>query len=384
MAPLDKSLKNYSVKFEAPYEEKNKQLSAAYEEEKKKAEARYHDELKEYPLLVKASEAQYEKELTEYKKKSVVTKIAEKSILGETTKPLKQIPAKPYRETIPPPILKTSYDLPVLASTYINLNGYQPDAATAVKIIVTLYGFDFTEPRVLSVQKDMMRVSNGNSSTYKSTYYHVEFSYRHAMSVKVLLPDGKEILNLTPQQLNTYKIYRTAESDKYPEFNRDLLIRTNEEKLLQDNLKFINDLVNDQFGFEKKEQKANLYYTKEKGEIYTDLRTAFNEASSGFSLLHDDAEAAMAKLRKANELWLNALKEFDPSNKKARINKDVTIAVYFNLLESFFALSDVAAGFDTIQKMNALSLSTNERKDKDEFEKRFADLKKRKQNNKLI
>jgi hypothetical protein len=382
-SPLDKSIRNYQARIEAVYEEKNRQLIAAYEEDKKKAEQRYQKDLAEYPGVVKAAEDKYEKDLAEYNKKSLATKVVEKNVLGENNKPVKQIPPKPYLETIPKPVLKSSYDYPVLANTYLHLDGYKNNSDNAVQLIITIYGFDYTEPRVLSVQKDMVSYSKGNSSTYKATYYHVEFSYRHPMSVKLVLPGGKELMNLTPQQLNAYKIYKSAETEAIPQVNSEMMIKTNEEKILQDNLKFINDLVNDQFGFGKTQRTAVIYYVKEKGNDYSDMTTALNDASSGFNLFDKDNETARAKLLSAISTWNKMLKESNPSDKKARVDKDVTIAICFNLLEAYCALGDANAGGDVLQTLNGLSLSGSDRKTKDDFELLFADLKKRKQSNQL-
>jgi hypothetical protein len=381
LQPLDKAIKNYTAKIDAVYEEKNKQLMAEYELAKQKAEDKYKQDLAEYPAAVKAAEKKYEEELAEYKKKSMGEKVAEKTLLGQDNKPVKQIPSKPYPENILKPILKTSYDYPVLTNTYFHLDGYENNPSNAVQVIITMYGFDYTEPRVLSAQKNMVSYKNGSSSTYTSTWYHAEFSYRHPMSVKVLLPDGKEAMNVTPQSLNTYKIYRSSETETMPQINNESMIKTYEEKLLQENLKFINGLVNDKYGFGKAEKKAVIYYIKEKGDEYADLSTALNAASSGFNLFGKDPETAKSKLQQAIDTWNTALKESDPTNKKARIDKDVTIAVYFNLLEAYFALGDDKQGGDVLQKLNALSLSGSDRKIKDEFETIFADLKKRKQIN---
>ena len=96
----------------------------------------------------------------------------------------------------------------------------------------------------------------------------------------------------------------------------------------------------------------------------------------------DDNATAKTKLQNAVHLWNTALQESDVKNKKARIDKDVTIAIDFNLLECYFALNDVANGEKTITALNVIDLSSNKRKLKDEYETLFNDLKKRLANNK--
>ena len=381
LQPLDRSIKNYTAKIDAPYEEKNKKLIAEYEAAKKKAEEKYAEELREYPKKVKEAEEAYEKELAEYNKKSLGTKVVEKAVLKENNKPVKQIPSEPYLEQVAPPVLRTSYDYPALANTYFYLGGYENNPDNAVQVIITMHGFDHTSPRVMSAQKDMLSVKGGTSTTYKATYYHIEYSYRHPMSVKVLLPDGKELMNVTPQPLNTYKIYKSSASEKPPQVNSELMIKTSEEKLVQDNLIYITALVNDKFGFARKERKSEIYYVKEKGDEYADLLSAFNEASSGFNLLDRDPETAAGKLRKAVATWETALKESNPTDKKSRIDKDITIALYFNILESYLGLVEPEAALGKIRQMSNLSLSGRERETRDAFELIFTDLKKRKEIN---
>jgi hypothetical protein len=75
--------------------------------------------------------------------------------------------------------------------------------------------------------------------------------------------------------------------------------------------------------------------------------------------------------------WQSAINESDVNNKKARIDKDVTIAVYFNLLEVYFALENYVDAEAVIIKLNTLNLSFGDRKTKQDFEKAFVDLKKR-------
>jgi hypothetical protein len=377
---VDKNIKNYYVVFEAAYEKKNAQFVKDYEHEKRLAEDKYEAELAAYPALVRAAENRYASEMAEYNKKSLGTKIVEKGLL-DNSKPVKRLPNKPYLPRAPAPELQSSYDYSVLASTYINLQGYQNNPTNALKVLVILYGYDHTVPRTMDEQQNGISLGGGSASTTKTTYYHTEFSYRHPMAVKVFTPNGKEMLSITPPELNSYKIYQGQNTTRPEEINTELLIKTSEEKTLQNNLKFINNLVNDKYSFAKINRKAKLYYVKESENKYTDLTTAFNEASAALLMLQQDGNTAKAKLDKACSLWNTALNEADMNNKKARINKDVALAIYFNLLEANFAAGDVEAGQAILDKMNSLNMSTSDRRDKINYEMLFAEIKSRKKNN---
>ncbi len=377
LTPLPSNIQNYQSFIDAPYESENKRLQEKYEAEKRLADEEYQMEKAAYPAKVKAAEDKYNAEMEEWKKKSFGEKLVEKQILGENNKPVKQIPYAPYPRTVRMPELKTTYNYPVLASTYLILDGFANKQENAVKIEVTLYGYDYTEPRQLSEQKSVMSFANGSSQTSIVTYYYNEFSYRHTMSVKVTAPDGKELFNITPQELNTYKIYKSAQTTTPAPFNPQLLVKTFEEKILQENLIFINNLVNDKIGYKRVNRKAELNYVKSKDETYQDLLIAYNDATAGLKLLVDDESSAKTKLNNAIDLWNKALLESDMKDKKARIDKDVTLAIYFNLLECYFATNNFAGSEKTINALNAIDLSSSKRKLKEDYEALFNDAKKR-------
>lgn len=377
--PLNKSWKNYTATLVPAFEEKNRQMQAAYEADVKRADEKYRKDLEQYALDVKAADARYDKALEEYNKKSTGTKILERSVLGDNGKPLRQVPPQPVKEVVPKPALQKTYDYAALAGTYLRLEGFQNDPAGAVQVIVTMHGFDYTLPLVQTVQRQRIDLARG-STPYQATLYYTEFSYRHPLTLKVLSPTGAELLNVTPPQTNVYKVYKTPESDRIPSVNPELLVATNEEKVLQENLRWVNDYLNDKYGYALVPRKATLYYVKAKGDDYTDLTTAFNEASSGLRLLETDAAAGAAALAKANTAWTAAIAESDAAGGKGRVDKDLRLALAFNLLESYFATANASDASALLARMNGWELDRGDRRKKEEFEALFADLKKRSQN----
>ncbi len=375
--PLPQSVKNYQSSIFANYEADNKKKKDQYEAELKQAELEYQKEVNEYPAKVKAAEAKYQLAKAEWDKKSMGEKFVEKQVLNEDNKPVKEIPPKPSKRYVSKPDLKTSYDYPVIAKTYLILEGFENNPSNAVKVDAVLYGYDYTQPRQLTEVKDIVVRANGTTTTTKQTYYHVEFSYRHTMSVKVTGPDGKEIFYITPQELNSYKMYKSSESQTPVTYNEEQLVKKYEAQILQENLTFINNLVNDKIGYKRELRNTSLSFVKAKDESYSDLLIAFNDASSGLKILLDEPELSKSKLQNAVQLWNTALKSSDMNNKKARIDKEVAIMIYFNLLEVYFALGDVQAAESIMNTLNAVNISKSERRLKDEYEVLFNDLKKR-------
>lgn len=377
LTPLSKTITNYQSTIFASYELENKRKNEAYDSEMAAAEAEYQKELAAYPAKVKAAEDSYANEMVEWEKKSLAEKVLEKQLLNENNKPVKQVPPAPYKRYVAKPVLQRSYDYSALAGTYLNLGGFTNATTNAVKIEVTLNGFDYTKPVQLSEVKKEVSYVNGASTTTNVTYYHSEFSYRHTMSVKVTLPDGKELFYLSPQELNTYKTYKSAETKSVQYSNEEQLVQLFEEKIVQDNLKFIGDLVNDRIGFKLTERAGKLSYIKSKDDTYSDLMRAFNEGTSALQNLKDDEVAASTKLLDVIQTYQKALSESDLANKKARIDKDVTTMIHFNLLEIYFALKDVTSTESTLSVLNGLDLSHSDRKEKEAYEKQILDLKKR-------
>lgn len=375
-----KGITNYQVVLQATFESKNAALMKEYDQQRLSAEEKYQKDLAAYSGQVKLANDRYDKEIAEYNKKSLGTKIAERSLL-DNRKPVREVVTKPYVERVDKPVLQSSYDYGTLGDTYIRLEGFQNTPSNALKIEVLLYGYDYSQPRTVDEQLNMVSVGGGKTSTYKSIRYHTEFSYRYPIAVKVFSPDGKEVLSLTPPELNSYKIYKSMVTDRPAIINTELLTKTLQEKILQDNLRFINNLLNNQFGYSSVEKTATLYYIKNGDQDYADMTMAFNEASSGFLMLQKDAVPAKAKLQKACELWTAALKESDLTNKKARINKDITIGIYFDLLEAYFALGNAQEGQNVLDRINSMSLSNTDRKTKLDFDLLFAEQKNRQSNN---
>lgn len=377
LTPLPTTIKNYQSTIFAPFEVENDKKKAAYEAELAVAEAAYQKEMQDYPAKLKAAEDTYALEMAEWEKKSLAEKVVEKQLLNENNKPVKRLPSTPYKRSVPQPQLKTSYDYPALCATYIILGGYNNSFDNSVKIDVTLNGFDYTHPKQVSEVKQMTSVKNGVSSSYNETYYHIEFSYRHTMSVRVTLPDGKELFFVTPQELNTYKIYKSGETKTSQVINEEVLVRTYEEKILQENLKLINDLVNDKIGFKRELRKTEFSYVKIKDDTYADLMLGYNVATSALKSLLDDPESAKTKLESVVKTYSIALEESELENKKARIDKEVTTMIYFNLLEVYFALANVAEAEKIFGIFNTMSLSSSTSKQKGIYETLFTDLKKR-------
>ena len=381
--PIQPKVENYYSTITSSAEATNAKLMAEYEAEKARAEADYQREMADYPAKVKAADDKFAKEMEVYNAKSTATKVIEKQILNENTKPVHDYVAQPYRRTVAQPVLKTSYDYPSLAATYLVLDGFTKAQVNALSYAVNIEGFEHSQPMIKSEVKDEVSVKDGVRTNYKVTYYWIEFTYRMPMSVRVSGINNQEIFYVAPAELSAFKTYKSSSSKTSPSSDFTMLIKSTEESLLKENLKFINHLVNDRIGYEVTSRATSLDYVKSKNDAHADVMEAYNNATIGLKTLTTNETLAKQKLTAAIDAFKVILTESDVYDKKARIDKDVTTAVYFDLLECYFAMRNTVDAEAALKSLGQLDLSNRDKKQKEKMEELFLDLTLRKAANGL-
>jgi len=381
--PITPKPTNYLSYVTASYEAENQKLLTQFEADKAQAEADYQREMAELPNKQKASDEKYEREMKAWNEKSTASKIIESKVLNENNRPVKDYVPQPYRRSVSAPAIKTAYDYNSLASTYLHIDGFEKGSNNAMIYTVTLQGFESTAPRVVSeVKKEVSRVNNV-STTSDVTYYHLEFTYRHPMSFRVSNANNMEIYAASPAELTEFKTYKGPATKTSPSTDISAMLKTMEDKILQDNLTAINHMVNDRIGFEKTDRKTEIFYVKSKNESHNDILDAYNAATLGFKLFGTSEEQGTLKLNEAINLWKTALLESEIDNKKARIDKDVTIALYYNLLEAYFILRNTTDADGILTTMGRMDLSNRDKKDLEKYNELYLNLKLRKAANGL-
>lgn len=381
--PVNPKPTGYLSFVTAAYEAENQRLLAQYEQDKALAEADYQREMSEIPAKQKAADEKYEREMVAWNEKSTASKIIESKVLNENNHPVKDYVPQPYRRIVNAPTLKTSYDYNALASTYLTIDGFNKGTPNGLIYNVNLQGFENTPARLVSeVKKEVTRVNNVSTTT-DVTYYHIEFTYRHPMSFRISNASNEEIYAAAPAEFTNFKTYVGTSSKTAPSTDISVILKTIEDKILQDNLTVINHLVNDRMGFEKTERKTELFYVKSKNESHDDIKSAYNNATLGFKLFNTSEEQGSIKLNEAITAWTKALEESDLEDKKARIDKDVTIALYYNLLEAYFITRNTSVADLILQKMGLMDLSNRDKKDLEKYNELYVNLKIRKAANGL-
>ena len=374
LKPVSPKVENYNSSITATYEAENNKLLALFEADKARAEADYQREMSEYPAKIKAADDKYEREMKAWDEKSTALKIVEKQLLNENNRPVKDYVGAPYRKTISPPVLKTSYDYPSLAATYLKIDGYKKADMNALTYQVTLQGFEHSQPMIKSeIKKEVSRVNNV-STTYDVTYYYIEYNFRHPMSVRVANTNNQDVIFLAPTEFTEFKTYKSPSQKTSPSADFTFLLKKSEESILKENLSFINHLVNDQIGYEITPRNTSLDYVKSKNDAHADIMEAYNNQMIGLKSLLTNEPLATQKLNEAVDAYKNILMESDLFDKKARIDKDVTISIYFNLLEAYFAQRKTLEAETVLAALTQIDLSNREKKFKEKYAEAFLEL----------
>lgn len=392
LEPLSKSITNYSSKviitYEADILNNNKiaqqeydQAKAEFPQKVAKAEDQYKQDMAKYEKEKKEAEDKYNKEMEEWKNKSSGEKFVEKKILNEDNKPRLNLPSYPYKNLPPEPVLKQTrhqklFDKDMLSSTYLKLAGFKNSPENAVKITATLYGFENMEPE-LKTKTTTEYNSNTKSSQPINTYWY-EMQYKHPIGIKVELPDGQAIVDETLQQIGQYSIAKSnSNKGSYPSFNQDNFVTNLQGKVVEDNMKMINDFLNNKYGFPKEKRTSFIFRIEPKKFVYDDFQQAYESAVAGYGLLASDFNNAVPKLNTAIDLWEKAVAEYNPNEKKVRMDEDVVRAAHFNLAEAYIWIHDFEKADAHLSKIIGLNPSRKEEKAVEAYREIMKDLKAR-------
>ena len=340
--------------------------------EQAKLQAEYDEAMANYAIEVEGAKADHEAAMKEYRvdkkawdEKSKVSKLIEKKLLEEDNAPRQPV----YRQPSPPS-KRTAlnqnkiFNTNMLTNTYLDVKGLTKSDDNAFKITATLYGFEYIAPELKFQEKSESKTgSDKKSVTTKYKLYWYEASYKHPIHVKVEAPDGTIVMDEVLEEFSEFKVYKTG-SKKYssPSINRDELKKKIVEKVVEDNMKIINETINSKIGFPTKNRAIIIHKIKAKKHNYDDFEDALESAEDGYKYLAKDEDKAKAKINEAIELWEAALKESNVESKKARVNSNVTIATYLNLIEAYIWVNEYDKVKAYIRKVLTLKVSRKDKK----------------------
>ncbi len=376
MKPLaDKSIKTYQSKVILKYMEDINAAKGSYQDQVKKAEADYQVAMENYYVQQKLADDQYNKELEMYNKKS----LAEKILLGEQGKPVKKVIPMPYKQMPVEQKYQKSFDTEMLASKYFKLDGFN-QGANGLQITVKLLGFDSPDP---VMEEKKTNTTNAQKQQVTITKYKYKVNYKHPMGYRVEL-NGNLLWEDFPAEMTNYSSTYTNEFDSPNQLqswwnsSKESFLSNLQEKVVNDNCSRLSQIINSLYGYRKITYGTEVMTVDEK-KNYDDIKEAYVAALGGYNALAGDMTkaAAMPNIKKAIDLWENALKESNLESRKARIDRSVTKVLMVNLQQAYMWMDEYEKSQMYFDKLMALDPDRDNKNRALRIKAMAADLKER-------
>ncbi|CAN5467487.1 hypothetical protein BH10BAC1_BH10BAC1_00920 [soil metagenome] len=358
LKPVNKDIKNYQTLILADYLGKIELQKADYQIASAKAESDYQLALKQYWSKRNQDSLIYENSLNVWfrltPQQQAVTPRPE---MPASTVPMKAIATEP--------VLEKTFNTELLASTNIKLEGFSKLPEKALIIQMNLSGFEKDEAKSTTQKK---QVKGADGKTVDVTVFVYQFNYRHIIKLKIIQPDGKFLSDEAYGPSLAFSTYTSkdfptqAELDTYWKTVQTSEITNTQEKIVLDNLKSINEMLNNNYGYVTQTRMVVIAWVNEK-KLYNDFKDALSDAKNGYAVIAKKEANAQGEeyLRKAITTWETALKESNPSNKKARVDEDVTECLLMDLSEAYIWLNDFIKAQEYLTKLEAFKLSYKEK-----------------------
>ena len=376
MKPLqDKSIKNAQSKVALKYMEDINAAKGSYQDRVRKAEEDYQKAMEFYYVQVKLADEQYNTEMEAWNKKS----LAEKLLLGDKNKPQKKYISQPYKQMPVEQKYQKSFDTDMLANKYFKVEGFN-NAPGGLLINVKLLGFDSQEPEL---QTSTVNTVNAQKQQVTITKYKYIIRYKHPMGYSAEL-NGNVLYEDYPVETTNYSSVTSQEFDNQGSLQgwwngaKDGFLANLQERVVNENCQKLSTLINNMFGYRKINHATELMTVDEKKD-YDDIKEAYNAAVSGYNALAGDATkaAALPNLRKATDIWENALKESNLESRKARIDRGVTKGLLVNLQQAYMWIDEYEKSQACYEKLIALDPDNTNKKRAERIKAMAADQKER-------
>mgnify|MGYP001806553131 CR=1 FL=1 len=350
LTPIANKVKNYEVAVVQNAEAKNAEKKADYEKKKKEADEKYDKELK-------AQEDQ---------------RNSQKSKVGSLMVSMQQMDEsnKVKKDVVPEPVYLKVYPVETVAGK-VNIEGLTKSNTNAAKVTVTLVGFEVSEPTI-STSGQSPNISYKYTVDYKNPI-SVQVESEGTINLDELIPGTDKTLSYNNGK--SFKSEGEARSDwaTTSKSTQEQLMNSSFEK----GMTYTNQYLSNKIGFMKKEREALLFMVKDKKVDYSDYADAFTSLNDGLLMLGEDLliEEGKTKIKDGVTKFETILKESNVKDKKARVNEDVTIAIYFNLLEANIWLNDFVTAQKYILKLKTSNTSNREEKRMARIKELMDDLK---------
>jgi len=194
-----------------------------------------------------------------------------------------------------------------------------------------------------SSKKERVDIKKKDGVETKTRYYHyvAKATYKYILRIYV---NGEEIYmkensgeevfkgNESKSSSNAYENFKSARK-KY------------QSNISKDKVGALSAQIDEVFGYPVKKVHIRSAHIKPKKHNYDDYEKVYLDLKAGYNTVKADEnniDGAKESLSKAIEGFETILKESDLSNKKARINEDITGALYYNIGHCYLFMKDYA------------------------------------------
>lgn len=370
-------LDGYNFTVETPYAANNDQLreraQQKFEEDKAnypntvaEAEARHEQDMIQYEQDVITAQENFKLKSEEYDKLSAVEKIALKIDPPKLVLPRKPVYYKPSEPVYVEPNTSKiiTFDPEVLAGSYLKLAGYEKSTSgRTLSGHVIVHDFESDTPLRRATTKTVYNSSTKSSSPV-TTYHYITY-YKQPTYVKVQL--GSDILfeGIIESTVESDSI----RTDKSPD------MMSLEKKSVNQAVQAANEFINSKYGYSQIEREYEVRYEKNKKGEYDDLESAKDLALDSYKEFQGGKNNE--SLLKAIEIWKKAYSESDVEDRKARIDKKVTIAILQNLIDACLVTEQPAEALTYFNALKEIDLPYAVKISLDETENEIKDVKNR-------
>lgn len=237
----------------------------------------------------------------------------------------KLIMGKPTRQEAKPNFIGALVDGPSLAQSMINLDGFESSSTGQFIIDIKLGGFAIVSSEKVTDDKK-------NKIYYKTTYrnpYVVEV--KNASDNSVIWSKSFGESSREHKSLERSSDQSSYEMEKEWKENKLSLLKGLEDEVIKEDMKQVNEAINDQLGYPTKSQKIKFYSAKGKKFDYSDINESINVLKKAFLTYTKTPDKSHDYFTQAVTTWEKELETKDVDNKKARIGKKIATGLYINL-----------------------------------------------------
>ena len=314
------------------------------------SEKEYQLKLKDHDAEVKKAKEQFELENAEFKKYSLLERLA---MTDQKKNPVLVIPSKPvYYKPAPPVYAEPNLNDFIIVdnnvlSSKINITGFAKEGSN-VEVLLDLQQVNFQD-------------NAGQTFANQPT----------KLIVKV---NGVEKTNTS--FFNEFKFVSSAPTNN---INKPL----EEKNHLNSVITFLNQYLNDNYGFQSVTKSIRISNVKNKGK-YDDLERANLYVTTNLKKLQpelsDINDIAYANMKKGTDIWQQTLEKIDYKDSKADFNSKIAKFIYFNFMRLNVALDNKKEAEKYLNQMQEnliyMDLSYDEKSELQKLEKEIYKSKK--------